>query len=414
MLSEIWPLTSGFLVFIGLLVGDWLLMVVGSLVLVVCLAARIWDRYAFRAVSHSRSIGRSRAFIGDSLEYTVSLSNNKALPLIWLDIQDPFPNGLDLPDGSLRGSGLENRRQHTITTSLLPYQRVSWKYTLRCERRGYHRIGPVRLRSGDIFGFTSGEVRLTGVDHVLVYPQVVDLERVLFPAEHPFGEARGRLPLYQDTSRAMGHRGYRPDDPLKHIDWKATARTGELQTRVFEPVVSLNMLIAMNASTSDFPWQGSNHRLFERAVTAAASAAALADRRGYSFGLISNAVASYSGKWLNVPVGASSRQLSIVLEALAMSAPYYVAPLTEVIRAERDTLPAGATVLLVTGAVTDSLPDQIAAITARGYQVWVLYAGDEDPGERIAGAPVVSIGRELDAVAWDGNDEWVHEPGLAH
>ena len=413
MLSGMWLLASSFLVFVGLLASDGILMVVGSLVLVVCLAARVWDRYAFRAVSHSRSIGRSRAFIGDCIEYTVSLNNSKALPLIWVDIQDQFPKGLELPGGVLRGSGLENNRHHAITTSLLPYQRASWKYALRCERRGYHRIGPVRLRSGDIFGFTSGEVRLTGVDHVLVYPRVIDLEQVLFPAQHPFGEARGRRPLYQDTNRVIGHRDYRPDDPLKHIDWKATARTRGLQTRMFEPVVSLNLLIAMNASTSDNTWQGSNQRLFERAVTAAASVAALAERRGYSYGLISNAVASYSGKWLNVPVGGSSRQLPLVLEALAMAAPYVVAPLTEVVQAERDTLPAGMTVLLVTSAVTDSLPGQIAAIEARGYQVWVLYSGDEDPGERIGGAPVFSIGRQLDAVPEDGAEERMYEPDLA-
>ena len=63
---------------------------------------------------------------------------------------------------------------------------------------------------------------------------------------------------------------------MKHIDWKATARARTMQTKVFEPVVSLNMLIVMNGSTRDHSWQGSNRRLFERCVTVAASVAGLA------------------------------------------------------------------------------------------------------------------------------------------
>ena len=309
MRHELWPLVSGLLVFVGLLVSSGLLLVVGSLVALVWLAARIWERYGFRKVSYSRELGRRRAFIGDTIDYTVALNNDKPLPLIWVESQDPFPEGLELAGAVVRGATLETNRHHSITTSLMPYQRATWKFSMRCTRRGYHRIGPVRMRSGDIFGFASTESRHTGVDNILVYPRVLDIEELFTPPQNPLGLARGRMPLYHDTNRVKGQRDYRSDDPLKHIDWKATARAGRLQTRVFEPSVSLNMLVALNGSTSDFVWQGTNRRLFERAVTAAASAASLADRLGYSYGLISNAVASYSGKWLSVPPGASPSQL---------------------------------------------------------------------------------------------------------
>ena len=364
------------LVFVGMMVSNGLLLVVGSLVALVWLAARIWERYCFRKVTYERDVARRRAFIGDTLDYTVTLNNDKPLPLIWVEAQDSFPEGLELPGAVVRGSNLETNRHHSITTALLPYQRASWKFTMRCLRRGYHRIGPVRMRSSDIFGFVAMETRLANVDEILVYPRVIDLEQLLSPPQHPFGSSRGRLPLYHDTSRVKGQRDYHPDDPLKYIDWKATARARELQTRVFEPAVSLTMVVALNGSTSDHVWQGTNRRLFERAITAAASAAALADQRGYSYGLISNAVASYSGKWLSVPVGASPAQLTLTLEALAMAAPYVVAMLPDVFRAERDRLPAGATVLFVTGSITDSLSGQLAAIADRGYRLTVLYAGD--------------------------------------
>jgi uncharacterized protein (DUF58 family) len=406
MLNDFWVFISSLMIFIGLVASEGLLLVVGSLVLVLSIAARIWERFAFRSVTHSRSISRQRAFIGDTVEYSVSLDNDKVLPLIWVDIQDSFPDGLDLTGATMRGTGLEANRQHTITTSLLPYQKATWKYSLTCSERGYHRIGPVRLRTGDIFGFSSAETRYTKFDHLLVFPRVLDVEGLVFPPEHPMGEIRGSKPIYFDTNRVVGQRDYQARDPMKHIDWKATARARSLQTRVFEPVVSLNMLIVMNGATREHSWQGSNRRLFERTVTVAASVASLADRRGFSYGVVSNAVASYTGKWINVPIGASSSQLSMTLEALAMAAPYVVAPLSEVINSERDSLPAGATVLLVTPSLSDTLIEDIAGIRTHGFPVLVLYTGDGLPEQDLGEIRVVPMYSVLDPLE-------EHEPVMA-
>ena len=406
MLNDFWVFFSSLMIFIGLVASQGLLLVVGSLVLVLALAARIWERFAFRSVSHTRSISRKRAFIGDTIDYSVSLDNDKVLPLIWVDIQDSFPEGLDLTGATMRGTGLELNRQHTITTSLLPYQKATWKYSLMCSERGYHRIGPVRLRTGDIFGFNSAETRYNQFDHILVFPRVVDIEGLVFPAEHPMGEIRGTRPIYFDTNRVVGQRDYQPRDPMKHIDWKATARARTLQTKVFEPVVSLNMLIVMNGSTREHSWQGSNRRLFERTVTIAASVASLADRRGYTYGVVSNAVASYSGKWIHVPMGASSSQLTMALEALAMAAPYVVAPLAEVVNSERDSLPAGTTVILVTPSLSDSLLEDIAGIRVHGCRVLVLYSGDGLPDRELGDIDVIPMYSVLDKAE-------AHEPAIA-
>ena len=396
MLNEVWLLVSVVILFIGLVASQGLLLVLGALSLIVSLVAKYWDRFAFQKVTHFRTLSNTRAFVGDSVEYVITLSNEKVLPLIWLDIQDAFPEGLELPGGILRGSGAEVTRQHCITTSLLPYQKVTWKYKIECTARGYHRIGPVRLRSGDIFGFSSAEIHYPKVEHLLVYPRIVDLGELILPEQHPLGESKSWKPVVQDTTRFLRQRDYNPIDPMKHIDWKASARRQRLQTKVFEPVVSLNVLIALNAATSEFAWQGSNRRFFERAVTAAASVANDAALSGYSFGLVSNAVASYSGKWLSVPMGASSTQLSLVLESLAMAGPYVVTPLTEVLRGERASLPAGTTVVVVTSILTQAMATEIAYIKESGYQVRVLYTGDQSPSVELPGVPVVRLGKVLD------------------
>ena len=125
MTNELWLFVAVILVFIGLVASQGLLLVVGSMVIVMALTARLWEKYAFRRVTHQRTLSQTRAFIGDTLDYTVTLINDKVLPLIWLDMEDPFPEGLELIGGKLRGPGVEINRQHSIATSLLPYQGLS-------------------------------------------------------------------------------------------------------------------------------------------------------------------------------------------------------------------------------------------------------------------------------------------------
>ena len=411
MLNDFWLFASVVLIFIGLVASQGILLVVGSLVLIVWVLSKFWDRFAFKRVTHFRTLAGTRAFVGDSVDYSVTLANDKIVPLIWVDIQDTFPPELDLPGGTVRGTGIEVDREHRITTSLLPYQQVTWKYNLRCLARGYHRIGPVKLRSGDIFGFTAAETRLVGVDHILVYPRIIDLRELIFPSEHPLGEVGNRRPIYQDPSRFFGLRDYMPQDPMKHIDWKATARRSQLQTKVFEPVVSLNVLIALNATTGEFAWQGSNRRLFERAVTVAASVAKHCADARYEFGLISNGMAVYSGKWLSVPFGSSSLQLGLVLESLAMAGPYSVISLSDVLQQERSSLPPGATIVVVTSVVTSSLANEIKDMQARGYKIIVLFAGDGGPRARLTDVPIYSLGRALEELEIQSEEQ--NEPVLA-
>ena len=411
MLNDFWLFASVVLLFVGLVATQSLLLIVGSLVLIVWVLAKFWDRLAFKRVSHGRALGSERAFVGDSVEYSVTLVNDKVVPLIWVDIHDNFPPELDLPGATVRGTGIEIDREHRITTSLLPYQQVTWKYNLRCLARGYHRIGPVRLRSGDIFGFTAAENRFSGVDHILVYPRIIDLKELIMPSEHPLGDVGNRRPLYQDPSRFFGLRDYLPQDPMKHIDWKASAKRSQLQSKVFEPVVSLNVLIALNATTSEFAWQGSNRRLFERAVTVAASVASHCAESGYEFGLISNGVAVYSGKWLSVPFGSSSLQLGLVLESLAMAGPYSVISLTDVLQQERSSLPPGATIVVITSVVTRALANEITDMQSRGYRVVVLFSGDGGPQIRLHNVTVISLGRALEALEVESVEE--DEPVLA-
>ena len=414
MISDLWAIAAVILIVAGLLASLALLIIVGVLVLLVWATGKYWPRFAFRRVAYSRRLERRRAFIGDVIDYHITVSNDKLLPMIWLDISDAFPLGLHTGGTHRRGVGAEAELDHRITTSLLPYQRVTWRYRVRCRARGYHRIGPARLRSGDMFGITAAEEYVTAVDYLLVYPRIVDLRRMMNLWERPLGVSRGRRLIQDDPSRFVGLRDYLPSDPLKRIDWKATARHGKLESRIFEPAATRYLLIALSARTGDAAWQGSNRRLFERAVTVAASVAEYAQREDYTFGLVSNAVASYSSKWMSVPPGSGSLQLEATLQSLAMAGPFWVADLSAVLRAETESLASGATVALVTALLSRGVIQEADEIRRRGHRVIIFYAGDGEPRAAAAelhhDVPLFLAGGALSELDDLWREDWQDDP----
>src|SRR5262249_37627414 len=69
---------------------------------------------------------------------------------------------------------------------------------------------------------------------LLVYPKVVPLEGYEIASRRPIGEVRLTHRLFEDPSRIAGVREYQAGDPLNRVHWPSTARTGQLQCKVYE------------------------------------------------------------------------------------------------------------------------------------------------------------------------------------
>ena len=383
MLNDLWLLLSGFLIFVGLVASKGLLIVVGALIILIWSSTKLWERFALRKIILTRSISRKRVFIGDTIDYDISIYNGKLLPLIWCDVSETFPSGLTLLNGRVMGSVIETRREHHLRSSLLPYEKINWRFKLECNQRGYHRIGPAELRSGDIFGFSSVSSKFPDVEEILVYPEIIDLDDLIKPSEYPLEGSTGRIPISQDINKFSGLRNYLASDPLKFISWKHTAKTGSLQVKQYEPVVALNVLIAMNGKTNEYAWQGGNSASFERTVTLTASLAKCCLDRKYSVGLISNSIAAYSGKWINLAISSSNNQFDLIMQNLAMVGQHTITTLEQVLEAEHRFITQGTTVAVTTPLISNALANEIREIKHRGHPVIIFYSGNLEPRIKI-------------------------------
>ena len=107
-----------------------------------------------------------------------------------------------------------------------------------------------------------------------------DVDIVVYPKPEPMGDELHLLPLYggrlASVRRGAGHdlfslRDYQPYDEMRHINWKATARTRRLTVREFTAEDERRITVALDTSwTPDIDEENFRIR-FERGVTQAAS-----------------------------------------------------------------------------------------------------------------------------------------------
>jgi uncharacterized protein (DUF58 family) len=249
------------------------------------------------------------------------------------------------------------------------YHRIRRKIPLKFRTRGIFKLGPTRAISGDPFGLFETRKEIKGTQKLVVFPKVDQLEEIALNPEDPFGSARTTRRLFEDISRPMGVRDYRPEDGFRRIHWPATARIGQLQTRVYQPISGLDLIVCLNIATFDPHWLGIKPKLMEALVSKAASIVYHTFNLGYRVGLISNGGIAYAGRAFRVPPGRSPKQLPILLEALAGVTPIVISPFSRFLISQAPNLEYGSTLIVVTGVMTEALTESLLRLKARARKI---------------------------------------------
>jgi uncharacterized protein (DUF58 family) len=397
---------------------------------VIGLVPELWYRYALRNLVIRQRVSQQRAFFGEAVTLSISVENQKLLPLPWLEIEDEIPIQLPLLTGRAFPTYKVNRVALVNTFSLWSYQRVTRRYRLACTARGVYVFGPANLRSGDPFGWLVREERISARETLLVYPLVAPIESFGLPPRFPFGERATPRRLLEDPLRVAGVREYvRGDDP-RRIHWKATARAGELRSKIYEPSSQHRLLILLDINTYAEPWMGLDPDIQELTIAAAASLAMWALDEGYVVGLLANSLMmALSGEpveagdaqttrpqpvdsrsaaqafmhRVRVPMASESSQRERILSALGRLLPYFGSPMETLIEAERFVLPPGTTVVLVSAAAAlrETTIESLVDLRTHGAVVHLALTGD---AESKVGADIY----DLPAHRLGGREVW-HE-----
>jgi len=310
----------------------------------------------------SLALDRERALEGDEVVAAIELRTEAGAAR--LDVFLPLPDELEATRPNPRGIRLAAGESRTLE---LP---------LRCVRWGALGVGPALVRARDALGFHSWEGRVGHSAALRVYPSVETLHALLPPLET-------QVFIGNQVSRAKGEgvefadiRAWTPGDRVRRINWRVSARRGELHVNEEHPERNTDVVLFLDTFAEV---EHAGRGTLDLAVRAATSLAhrylGRKDRVGLvSFGGFLSWLFPASGTLQLYKIVDSLLQMDIVLTFAAKGVDFL----------PPRTLPPKALVIALTPLLDTRSASALLDLRARGFDLVVIEVSPVpfvDPGK---------------------------------
>ena len=184
---------------------------------------RIWNRSLYVKVFFTKS----EMYEGEKGEIHEVIENRKHLPLPILKVK--FSTSRHLSLGNMEGSRVTDLLYWNDIFHVGGGERLTRRLEFKALKRGYYKITGVDLVSADLFLTTEMVETRTDPTCLYVYPKPFMSNEFWQSLQQLNGEVLTKRHLMEDPFEYRGIREYQPYDDMRSVNWKATAKTGELK-----------------------------------------------------------------------------------------------------------------------------------------------------------------------------------------
>lgn len=356
--------------------------------LVLVVLAVLFTRLASTRLSSRRHIRPLRLWFDEKGFVELRIRNEGWLPTALLLLEDETAAALAAPP-------------RFVLDPLRAGEAIQLSYSIQGRQRGLHAVGPARVHLRDPFAVAQRPLRLGAAEEVVVYPPVLPLPSILPRLGRLGTTTEGTAKPLSTSGEFANVREYVRGDDLRKVHWKSTAHRGKLMLKQEESPFEVQATLVLDARRVAHAGSGVDST-FEKAVTAAASAAYHLSERHYELRFASDP--------LSAPVVLT---WELVLERLAIIQPIAADTLTPLWRtlAERSV---GEGLLVTIGPVPEpaELTEMVRSGKAFGAKVAVLVAPGSQRGGRRAG-PSQTPENALSALRGAGWRATIHRSGIS-
>ena len=370
---------------VGAATAHGLLTVLGIMLITVSGLSWLWATHLLNNVAAAVQLERSLARYGDAVEGALVVENDQPFPVPWLECHTEWPADLPSLTSQLSSHYKANRMLLMHVLSLGWFERVIRRFRVRCLHRGEFVFGPTDLTAADPFGFFEGRSTTSSTSRLVIYPRISPVRFRTASPQSPFGDRRATSWIYDDPVRFRGAREYMPGDPFSRIEWKATARTGQLHTRVFDASLATEVGLVVNVSTKERAWEGIGRQWLERTLAVGASLLAHLSERGFRVGVYTNGfVRGQSGSAM-VTMGAGDAHLRQCLKLLGRLMPVSGARFPVVLDRIAGRVSDHAQIMVITPMLSAEITRACLRHRSRGRTPVVFFTG---PADDFRGGPI--------------------------
>lgn len=418
---RVWYVLTVALCALGLILGQPLLFLAGLFILVIGVVPEIWYRAALRHLEIQQQLDQCEHFFGDEVILTQRFENQKWLPATWLKVEAFITPPLTVIDAkTAHRTKISYVSDRWMLSSL---QRVTRRLRMRCAARGLYTIGPIRLQSSDPLGWLERYLALPVYETLLVYPPIAALDAFGLSSLYPSGDNVTSRRIHEDPQKVAGVRDYQAGDDPRRIHWKATARYGSLQSKIYEYSSTPRLLLLLDSWNYTRTWAGADQDIQELCIALVASLAVWALDEGYRVGLLTNgAMATVTpeqrtGQRNNdlfatggarhaalpgvcLPFARDEGQYQRILATLARLVSYEYCPIAEMIEKEAPMFSPGTSILFVSAAtaITKDTIERLEEFQMRGMAIHLALAGS--PSENAAADMMNIAARYVEKEKW--------------
>jgi len=283
-----------------------------ALILSVMLVRYVYRRLCFKDLSVLLYFSEPTATEGDVLTLSTVLSNAKWLPLPWISVKFQVSRYLHFSD--MENFQMSDDYYRNDLYNILMYQKITRRLEFKCIKRGYYRLKNLDITGWDIF-MDKKYVQSFDCDATItVYPANMEVPEVDELFTRINGNIKAQRFIHPDPFTFRGIREYAPQDPIKAVNFKASAKTQDLMVNLWDFSVSRQVILFLNLQKQSV-WH--NELIDERAIKVVASLAERLAALHIPVRFITNGTGIVTGKGVDLPEGTGQLHRDLILEALA-------------------------------------------------------------------------------------------------
>ncbi len=350
----------------------WIYKLILAALIIMMLESILTVRFGLSRVTIERSFDTLHANFGQTIHMIEKISNRKLLPIPWLKVESRIDKGLQF--GLQEDLNILQDEFHISAFSMLPYTRITRTHTIICKRRGFYHLKSAALTARSITGSFSVMKDETTDARLYVFPQLLTFPEMQLPSHSWQGDRVVRRWILEDPFIRSGIREYTPSDPMKNINWKASARFGALQVNQYDPTARHRLMLLLNVDTKADQWTiTSEPERVEYGICVVATILEYAFKNMIEAGFGTNGyLKDLEKEPIRIEPTTGKRHQTTILENLARLVIMRSISFTTLLDKELERNPNNMDYLLVTAVTDPDMEDRIRRLRAKGNAVEIL------------------------------------------
>lgn len=201
---------------------------------------------------------------GEMIEVIEVAQNNKKLRLPFVLLKFEAPTAIEFQD--MTNTSVSDLLYREDMLSMKPFSRHTRKIKARCVRRGFYTFPRITISSTDLLFIEKLSREFPNDATLTILPQRLSPDEIRALLSITYSDIQQRRTLLTDPFSFAGIREYQPWDPMKSVNWTASAKVGDYMVNQNASTSTKKITVFLNL---DFYNQKRSMPLLEKSISLA-------------------------------------------------------------------------------------------------------------------------------------------------